>query len=84
MWAVVWFGSSSSSAISGCVGLRGRRGVERAIRARVGAAWRMEKVEGSIKPSSEQGYSTSPAWKGIRGLHKICRALWLYGGESNF
>ena len=32
----------------------------------------MEKVEGNIKPSGKQGYSTAPAWKDIRGLHKIC------------
>ena len=35
-----------------------------------------QQVDGNIKGSSKQRYSTAPARKGIRGLHKICHALW--------
>ena len=36
----------------------------------------MVKMEGNIKPPGKWGHSTAPSWKGIRGLHTICHALW--------
>ena len=43
---------------------------------RVGSLGSLEQVEGNIEPSVKQVYSTAPPWKGIRGLNKICHALW--------
>ena len=49
-------------------------GVQR--KSNKGQSWgSLAKLEGNIKPSGNRGYTTAPAWKGIRGLHMISHAL---------